>query len=129
MKMEHVACNVAEPAAMADWYVQHLGMRIVRAADTPHCVRFVAAAGGSGMIEIYHNPAAPVPDYAAMDPLVLHLAFHSDDVDADCQRLVQAGATVVQAPLTSPAGDRLAMLRDPWQVALQLVHRDKPMET
>lgn len=127
MKMEHVACNVAEPAAMADWYVRHLKMRIVRAADAPNCVRFVAAEGGSGMMEIYRNDAAPLPDYQAMDPLVLHFAFSSEDVDGDCARLEQAGATVVQTPLTSPAGDRMAMLRDPWHVALQLVHRAKPM--
>ena len=28
---------------------------------------------------------------------------------------------------TSPAGDDLAMLRDPWGFALQLVKRAKPM--
>ena len=30
LNVEHVACNVAEPVAMAAWYVEHLGMRIVR---------------------------------------------------------------------------------------------------
>jgi hypothetical protein len=36
------------------------------------------AAGFSssiGLIEFYSNPAAPVPDYATMPPLMLHLAF------------------------------------------------------
>ena len=34
LNVEHVACNVAEPAAMAAWYVEHLGMRIVRRLRT-----------------------------------------------------------------------------------------------
>ena len=30
LNVEHVACNVADPVAMAAWYVEHLGMRVVR---------------------------------------------------------------------------------------------------
>jgi catechol 2,3-dioxygenase-like lactoylglutathione lyase family enzyme len=69
MRIEHVAWNVAAPAAMGDWYVAHLGMHIVRAVDAPAPVRFIAA------------------------------------------------------------DDRMAMLRDPWQVPLQLVCRAKPMNS
>lgn len=127
MKLEHIAFNVPDPVAMADWYVQHLGMRIVRAADSPNPVRFMVVSSGSVLIEIYRNSKAPIPDYTGMDPLVIHLAFESPDVEADCTRLAAAGASVVDAPFTSGAGDRLAMLRDPWGVALQLVHRAKPM--
>lgn len=123
MKIEHVAWNVPDPAAMADWYVKHLGMRLVRSADAPVPVRFLAAANGSGMIEVYRNDKAPLTDMAGFHPLQLHLAFVSEDVDADCRRLAAAGATVVDAPFSSHAGDRLAMLRDPWQVPLQLVRR------
>jgi len=127
MRMEHVALNVADPVAMATWYVEHLGMRIVRQAAEPTFVRFLEATDGSGLVEIYRNEAAPVPDYARMHPLELHLAFSSADVDADCQRLLRAGATLFEAPLTTGAGDRLAMLRDPWHVAIQLTWRKQPM--
>ena len=128
MKIEHLAWNVPEPAAMAQWYVAHLAMRVVRSADAPVPVRFLAADAGSGMIEIYRNDNAPLTDLANMAPLQLHLAFVSQDVDADCRRLEAAGATVVDPPFTSPAGDRLAMLRDPWQVPLQLVRRAESMD-
>jgi glyoxylase I family protein len=128
MKIEHLAWNVPDPAAMGDWYARHLGLRIVRAADTPVPVRFLAADHGSGMIEIYRNDKAPLTDMAGLHPLQLHLAFVSEDVDADCRRLEAAGATVADPPFTSPSGDRLAMLRDPWQVPLQLVRRAQPMD-
>ena len=73
MEIEHLGLNVADPAAMADWYVEHLGMRIVLASDAPVPVRFLADSAGRVMLEIYHNPQADVPSYASVDPLVVHL--------------------------------------------------------
>jgi len=35
LRLEHVALNVADPRAMADWYVAHLGMRVVRQVKGP----------------------------------------------------------------------------------------------
>ncbi len=127
MKIEHVACNVADPVAMAAWYTRHLGLRIVRSTGEPVHARFLADDGGSVMLEVYRNAKAAIPDYASMNPLILHLAFLCDNVDTECRRLVEAGASVADEPMTTPAGDRLAMLRDPWGLALQLVHRSQPM--
>lgn len=127
MRIEHIALQVSNPVAMADWYVQHLGCSIARSGGEPAFVRFLKDGAGSSMIEIYSNPDAPVPDYSSMDPLLVHVAFVSDDVKQDRDRLVQAGATVAQDVVTTPAGDQLLMLRDPWQLPLQLVKRASPM--
>ena len=126
MRIEHVALNVPDPAAMAGWYVEHLGFRVVRSSDEPVVCRFLADDGG-GMLEIYRNTAAPVPDYASSDPLVMHIAMEADDVPATHDRLVAAGAASVQPPHKLPTGDDMAMLRDPWGVALQLIRRAEPM--
>jgi glyoxylase I family protein len=127
MKIEHVAFNVADPVAMAQWYEKNLGMRTVRSGGPPVNARFVADASGQVMIEIYNNPKAAVPDYRKLDPLILHLAFHVDDVAATRQRLLQAGATAEGDVARSDGGDDLAMLRDPWGFPVQLVKRAKPM--
>ena len=82
MRLEHLALNVAEPIAMADWYVEHLGMRVVREGPPPVNTRFLADSGGTILLEIYRNPPDAVPDYASMDPLLLHIAFAADDVEA-----------------------------------------------
>ena len=127
MKVEHIAWQVADPLAAADWYVEHLGMRIVRDGGAPAHVRFLADETGRVLLEIYNNPAVDVPDYAAMDPLHLHLAFVVVDVAAERDRLVAAGATVVDAFKTTGAGDEMAMLRDPWGLPVQLMKRSEPM--
>lgn len=126
MKLEHVAINVAEPDLMAAWYVEHLGLRIARHAPEPNHTYFLADDGGS-IIEIYRNPAAAVPDYPAIAPLMLHFAFSVGDIEAEIRRLVAAGATQHAAIEDTPAGDRLVFLRDPWQVTIQLVQRRVPI--
>ena len=74
------------------------------------------------MIELYAHETTRVPDYAAMDPLELHLAFASQDPDGDRDALVHAGATAVSDGRL-PDGSRLLMLRDPWGLAVQLCAR------
>ena len=126
MKLEHTALLVADPAGMARWYGEHLGMRVVRSGDAPSHVRFLADGAGESILELYTG-GMPIPDYASMDPLLLHVAFGTDDVPGTRARLIAAGATAVGEITMSPAGDEFAMLRDPWGLALQLVRRARPL--
>jgi catechol 2,3-dioxygenase-like lactoylglutathione lyase family enzyme len=127
MKIEHFAYQAEDPAAVAQWYVDHLGCAVKRASGPPGHARFLADSAGAVMLEIYNHPRLSTPDYRSMDSLLLHVAFSSDDPAADSARLVAAGATVEDPVVTSPAGDVLVMLRDPWGFALQLVRRSVPM--
>jgi len=126
LNLEHIACNVADPAAMAAWYVEHLGMRVVRQSQDPSRIHFLADAAGRAVIEIYRNAADAIPDYAAMNPLRFHIAFAAADPDGARAALIAAGATFVDER-TLPDGSRLLMLRDPWGIPLQLCKRATPL--
>lgn len=125
MKIEHIAFNVADPVAVAAWYCEHCGLRIVRHIPQPAQTHFLADAE-STVLEIYCNPPDQVPDYRSMNPLLFHLAFASSDPVADSGRLVKAGAVVVDE-LKLTDGSHLVMMRDPWGLALQLCCRAKPL--
>jgi glyoxylase I family protein len=127
MKIEHVAYQVPDPVALADWYVEHLGLRVKRSTEGPGYARFLADDRDAVMIEVYNNPRVATPDYRAIDPLTLHLAFCTDDVPATRERLLAAGASAEGEVVVSEGGDHLAMLRDPWGLAIQLVRRRDPM--
>ena len=127
MKIEHFAWQTEDPRAVAAWYVEHLGFQVRRSSGAPGYAHFLADITGSVMIEIYNNPRVRTPDYASIDPLILHLAFCSENPKADRDRLVAAGATIAEDFVTNPAGDELVMLRDPWAFAIQLVKRANPM--
>lgn len=127
LRLEHVAINVKDPEVMAKWYCENLGMKILKKGPPPVNGHFLSDAGGNMMLEVYHNPPDAVPDYEAMDPLLLHIAFMVDDVKGICRNLVAAGATIVSDVTKTEIGDEIAMLRDPWGVPIQFVKRADPM--
>ena len=45
MKIEHTAYQVEDPAAVARWYVQHLGLTVKRSQDERPFGRFLADDG------------------------------------------------------------------------------------
>jgi len=126
VKIEHTAYQVEDPVALARWYVAHLGLRVKRSQSEPPFGYFLADDGDTVMLEFYRQ-SLPVPDYRSLDPLLLHLAFLADDVAATRARLIAAGATPEGDAWRNPAGDEVAMLRDPWGLAIQLIKRAEPM--
>ena len=123
MRLEHIAFNVNDPAALAAWYVANLDMKIVRSFAEPPYIHFLADSVGKSLIEIYSNPLGAVVDYGNHHPVTFHLAFSVDDMDATRQRLVAAGAALDGDIDDRANGDRLAFLRDPWGYTIQLVQR------
>ena len=127
LAVEHVAWQVQDPEAVAAWYGEHLGFRVVRKNDDPARTHFVADHAGKVLVEIYSNAGASIPDYAAQHPLVLHLAFATNDPAGDRDRLLRAGCSIAEELRQTPAGDTLVMMRDPFGFAIQLCKRAKPM--
>ena len=128
MKLEHVALLVADPPAMARWYEDHLGMKVVKKSDeAPGFAHFLADADGESILETYASDVHPVTDYRGVDPAVLHVAFATAAIAATRDRLIAAGATPIGEITENAGGDRFAMLRDPWGLALQLAQRVRPL--
>lgn len=127
MKLEHVALNVEDPKAMSEWWAKTLGMRVVLANEESPYIHFVVDSDGTSMLELYNNPAAPAPDYAAISCWSLHIAFSSSDIEGDRSKLVEGGATTEGEITVTPTGDKLAFFRDPWSTPFQLVERVKPL--
>lgn len=126
MKFEHFALNVPDARAHAQWYVQHVGFKVIRAREDLPYTHFLADETGRVVVEFYSNPKAPYPDYAHAHPLIFHFALVASDAKAERARLEKAGATLfLEEP--QPDGTLLIMLRDPWGVPLQLCQRTNPM--
>ena len=124
MKIEHFALNVPRPGAMADWYCKHLGMTIARRGDPKTETLFLADENGL-MIELYNDPREPHFPASTFGTQIWHLALLAGDMEADHKRLVAAGCTAVGQINTTPVGDQLAFVRDPFGFVLQLVKRAK----
>jgi glyoxylase I family protein len=127
VKIEHIAFQVEDPIEVALWYIENLGMTLKRAYPQRPWGQFLSDDGDAVMLEFYNNPKAAVPDYRKIDPLALHVAFRVKDIAAERAKLLAAGATAEGDITTADNGDQLAMHRDPWGLAVQLVTRVEDM--
>ena len=127
VRVEHVAFNVEDPLSMARWYVEHLGFEVKRRVMEAPWAHFLVDSSGSTMIEIYGNKEAEALDFPNLSPAAVHLAFVSEDIESDVQKLVAEGGTCESGVLPLPGGDSMAFVRDPWGFTLQLVKRAQPM--
>ena len=127
MKIEHIAINVPDAQAFAQWYVEHLGLRIVRAQTEAPFITFLADDENETIIEVFSNPLGTYVEYGTMHPVTLHLAFTVADMEAERDRLLAAGAAVESQPSPAGPGDKLGFVRDPWGIAIQLVQRKQPL--
>ncbi len=126
MRFEHIAINVKDTRAVVEWYTKHLDLVVMRASNEHPYMTFLADAGHNMMFEFYQQDAG-VGDYANMHPFAFHVAFAVDDIEAERARLVTAGGKADGEITTTPAGDKLAFVRDPWGMTLQLVMRKTVM--
>ena len=127
VRPEHVAFNVNDPQAAVKWYVENLGMKVMRAGGPPTYTTFVADSGHHMMIELFHNADYPVLEFAKINHMSLHLAFMVGDMATIKAKLLAAGATMVEDVTKTPSGDLVLMLRDPWGLPIQFAQRVKPM--
>ena len=127
MRFEHTAYNVPEPIQQAKWYVENLGMKVLRANETAPFVHFISDSENRLTLELYNNPLGPVPNYFEISTWTQHIAFTSSDIFADIARLEAAGAKQAGEMVNFPNGDTVVFIRDPWGLTLQLVKRTTPL--
>lgn len=131
MFIEHVAFAVSDPEAVAAWYCAQFGMRIVGLGGGGDV--FVADDRGQVMLQfedarrITPGPGEEPVSYHGRDMRRLHLAFWADDVAAERARLLAAGATADDEVITTPAGDVMTTIRDPWGLPIQILRRKVKM--
>ncbi|MHB0935149.1 MAG: VOC family protein [Armatimonadota bacterium] len=127
MFIEHVAFAVSDPEAAAAWYCANFGMRFLDHGGGGD----VFVADDRGHVMLQFEDARRVEaisgeeflDNRKLDMRLLHLAFWADDVAGERARLLAAGATADGEVITTPAGDVMATIRDPWGLPIQILKR------
>jgi catechol 2,3-dioxygenase-like lactoylglutathione lyase family enzyme len=127
VRPEHLALNVSDSRMTAQWFVAHLGMKVVREGGAPTYGMFVADSSEQMMLELYQNSEYPVVDFSKISHMAVHFASMVPDVVAAKERLLKAGATMAEDITKTPAGDQVLMLRDPDGFPIQFVNRVAPM--
>lgn len=128
MKIEHLALNVEDPVKMAKWYSQNLGFTILKEMKVSPFAHFIADESKHILLEIFRLPDKEPADYRSSNPDMMHLAFSTENIEVQYQKLILAGAVEVSGGVSVlKNGDKIAMLRDPWGLPIQLVSRNEVM--
>jgi catechol 2,3-dioxygenase-like lactoylglutathione lyase family enzyme len=124
-ELNHFGIVVRDIEKSLDFYQRLLGARVVYEGYIPPSktqVRYLLITGG--LIELL-GPAEPAPETTFG---ITHVAYMSNDHDADYARLTGMGYTGHVAPKVAGSGvGRLAFLGDPNGVRIELIQRDVPM--
>jgi lactoylglutathione lyase len=124
MKYLHTMVRVTDLDASLRFYCDALGLQVLRRTDVPQgrfSLVFLAAPGDDeAQVELTHN----------WDPEVYtggrnfgHLAYAVDDIYAACERLQRHGVAI----LRPPRDGRMAFVRSPDQISIELLQRGSPL--
>jgi catechol 2,3-dioxygenase-like lactoylglutathione lyase family enzyme len=124
-ELNHFGIVVKDLQKSLDFYQGLFGAKVVYRGFIPPTktdVVYLLIAGG--MIELLHRAEAPADETFG----ITHIAFMSDDLDADYARLIGQGYTGLVAPKVAGSGvGRLAFFSDPNGARVELIQRDLAM--
>jgi catechol 2,3-dioxygenase-like lactoylglutathione lyase family enzyme len=121
-ELNHVGAFVKDAEKSVEFYTQILGAQVVRealiASTNTKCI-YVQLAGG--MIELLAPGDISTRDIYGFD----HIAFMTDNLDQDFQKIISNGFVPLMNPKVAGTGHgRLGFLADPNGVRVELIERD-----
>jgi glyoxylase I family protein len=124
--IEHIAIAAKDTAALARWYCDTLGFRVV-VEGGPQGTWFVGPPEGEALVEIVRATTAPRTERDRNDAGWSHLAFTVADFDAVVASLTAKGVRFIGDVTGAPGERRLAFFPDGEGNVLQLVQRPQPL--
>jgi lactoylglutathione lyase len=122
---EHIHLRSPDPTATAAWYERMLGAEVVRTPQADGATRIDLLLGGGQKVFIAPaNPALstaepPSAPYFGLE----HIGLTVTDIDAATAELKAKGVTFTMDPTTVRPGVRIAFLRAPENVSIELIQR------
>ena len=116
-------------AEARDFYVNHLGFRVIFEADWYIHLHAARADGGVPLELAFMSPdlnAQPCPLRPAFNGQGMAVTIEVNDVDSLYRRLQDAGCEMVVELQDEPWGQRHFLIRDPSSVLLDIVQQIPP---
>lgn len=119
--LEHVAICASNTVALKEWYVGLFGFKTVydNQKDNP---TFILLMDDESMMEIY--PAEKTADKLDNKYMgIRHLAFGTDHIESEYEKLLANKVEVIEALKVSPNGVKTVFFRDPEGNIIHFVQR------
>jgi lactoylglutathione lyase len=128
--INHIHLKAPDPGRSAEWFCRAFGFRVLTDETRPVGDRFIRCVTGNGALRVNFSGArdgevlgaAPNGVHYGLE----HFGIDSDDIEADVRRLVAMGAALEEGPKSGRGGQRIAFLRAPDGVRIELIQPPKP---
>ncbi|MGH7154302.1 MAG: VOC family protein, partial [Acetobacteraceae bacterium] len=122
---EHIHLRSPNPEATATWYERMLGAEIIRTPQPDGSTRLDLDLGGGQ--KVFIAPANPNLETAAPPRTpyfgLEHIGLTVADIDGAVRELKGKGVTFTTEPTTVRPGARIAFMRGPEDVLIELIQR------
>ena len=123
MRIEHLAIFAEDTVALANWYCEKFGLKIIFKGEQNPPMIFVADERGMAVEIIGRAPRTEPIDFNT----VFHFAFVVDDFDKTAEDLKQKGVPLEDEVVGAASDVRLCFFDDPAGNRVQLVWRGNPL--
>ena len=123
--INHVHIRSKNPEQSAIWYEKYFNAKTISSREViPGTITITMEAGGETRLNISSQPSgssdATVP--AELNTLGLeHFGFGTDDIDSDLAKFKDSGIRIVLPSTTIPGGAKIAFIKGPDKVLIELV--------
>ena len=128
-RINHIHLKAPDPRKTAEWYTRAFNFKIVGDETRVFGDRFIRCTSEDGALAVNISGARTGETLGSGDASahhgLEHFGFDSENLEADIKRLEGLGARLLEGPIQNPNGPRIAFLRAPDDVRVELVERKK----
>ena len=128
-RINHIHLKAPDPRKTAEWYTQAFNFKIVGDETRAFGDRFIRCTSEDGGMAVNISGARQNetlgPGDASAHHGLEHFGFDSEHLETDIARLEKLGARLLEGPTQVPNGPRIAFLKAPDDVRVELVERKK----
>ena len=122
-KLDHIHIKGPDPKVTAQWYVDNFDARIVGEGQSMGGAHTVRLDIGGTHVNVSSGPAGPSLPQGSADQHYgfEHFGLGTDDIVGDIERLESKGVEVLVPVTQLDTGNRIAFVRGPDEVRIELV--------
>jgi len=123
-EFNHVHLKASDPEKTANWYVKAFNFEILSVATRSFGDQFVITRTADG-VTVNISGARTNEKLGEGDAVphwgLEHFGLNVDDMDAEIDRLTGLGAELMEGPIDVPNGPRIAFIKAPDNVRIELL--------